>query len=53
MQPTLRASDERQLPAYLEASSERSARLYVRLGFEVIDEFHYGGSEPLRLMLRA
>jgi len=45
--------DREGLPAYLEASSERSAALYERLGFEVIDELRVGGSPPLRMMLRA
>lgn len=33
MQPTLERCDEEGLPTYLEASSERSAALYARLGF--------------------
>jgi ribosomal protein S18 acetylase RimI-like enzyme len=52
MQPTLRSCDAAGLPAYLEASNERCAALYERLGFEVVDELHYGGSQPLRLMVR-
>lgn len=52
MAPTLERCDREGLAAYLEASSERNAALYERLGFEVIREMHYGGSEPLRLMLR-
>jgi GNAT superfamily N-acetyltransferase len=52
MQPTLAGCDETGLPAYLEASCERNARLYGRLGFELIAELDYGGREPLRLMVR-
>jgi GNAT superfamily N-acetyltransferase len=33
MQPTLEKADADGLPTYLEASSERSAALYERLGF--------------------
>ena len=33
MQPTLEKADSAGLPAYIEASSERSAALYERLGF--------------------
>jgi GNAT superfamily N-acetyltransferase len=53
MSPTLRRCDLERLPAYLEASSERNAALYERLGFRLIEELGYGGREPLRLMLRA
>jgi ribosomal protein S18 acetylase RimI-like enzyme len=52
MRPTLDRCDEEGLPAYLEASSERNAALYERLGFELKDEFRFAGSPPLRLMLR-
>ena len=37
MQPTLQRADSAGLPTYLEASSERSAALYERLGFAHID----------------
>jgi GNAT superfamily N-acetyltransferase len=50
--PTLSRCDRDGLPAYLEASSERNAALYTRLGFELIEELRVGGSPPLRLMLR-
>jgi GNAT superfamily N-acetyltransferase len=53
MAPTLELCDRSGLPAYLEASSERNAALYERLGFELIGELRYGASQPLRLMLRA
>jgi GNAT superfamily N-acetyltransferase len=52
MGPTLACCDNAWLPAYLEASTERNAALYELLGFDLIDELHYGGSQPLRLMLR-
>jgi GNAT superfamily N-acetyltransferase len=45
--------DGERLPAYLEATTERNAVLYERLGFRLISELRYGGAEPLRLMLRA
>ena len=52
MGPTLERCDREGLPAYLEASSERSAALYERLGFKLTDELRVAGSPPLRLMLR-
>jgi ribosomal protein S18 acetylase RimI-like enzyme len=52
MAPTLQRCDTAGLHAYLEASTARNTALYERLGFEVIRELHYGGSQPLRLMLR-
>ncbi|HEY5260923.1 MAG TPA: GNAT family N-acetyltransferase [Solirubrobacteraceae bacterium] len=52
MQPTLDRCDREGLPAYLEASSERSAALYERLGFKLTGELRVAGSPPLRLMLR-
>jgi GNAT superfamily N-acetyltransferase len=52
MSPTLQRCDREGLPAYIEASSERSAALYERLGFEHIEELRVGGSPPLWLMLR-
>jgi|SRR5580693_307347 GNAT superfamily N-acetyltransferase len=53
MRPTLDRCDEERLPAYLEASSERNARLYERLGFVRTRELRFMGSPPLRLMVRA
>jgi ribosomal protein S18 acetylase RimI-like enzyme len=50
--PTLDRADADGLPAYLEASSQRSAALYERLGFEHIGEVRFLGSPPLRLMRR-
>lgn len=52
MAPTLELCDRAGLPAYLEASSERSAALYERLGFEHLAQLSVLGSPPLRLMLR-
>jgi GNAT superfamily N-acetyltransferase len=52
MRPTLERCDEESLPAYLEASSEHSAALYERLGFQLVRELRVGGSPPLRLMVR-
>lgn len=50
--PTLGRCDREGLPAYLEASSERSAALYERLGFEHVRQLRLAGSPPLWLMLR-
>jgi RimJ/RimL family protein N-acetyltransferase len=52
LSPTLARCDRDGLPAYLEASSERSAALYERLGFEHVRELRLAGSPPLWLMLR-
>ena len=52
MAPTLERCDREGLPTYLEASSERSAALYERLGFKHLSELSVLGSPPLRLMLR-
>jgi RimJ/RimL family protein N-acetyltransferase len=53
MQATLQRADSAGLPTYLEASSERSAALYERLGFVHIDvlELPQGGP-PLWRMRR-
>lgn len=53
MGPTLERCDREGLPAYLEASSERSAALYERLGFQLTEVLRVGSSPPLRLMVRA
>jgi GNAT superfamily N-acetyltransferase len=52
MAPTLERCDAEGLPAYLEASSERNAVLYERLGFRLQREVSFAGSPPLRLMVR-
>jgi GNAT superfamily N-acetyltransferase len=52
LHPTLERCEREGLPAYLEASSERNAALYERLGFQLTDELRVAHSPPLRLMLR-
>jgi len=52
MAPTLERCDRERVPAYIEASSERSAALYERLGFQHVKELRVGGSPPLWLMIR-
>lgn len=52
LRPTLDRCDREGLSAYLEASSERSAALYERLGFRRIKELRVGSSPPLWLMIR-
>lgn len=51
--PTLDRCDSERLPAYLEATSERNAALYARLGFEHLGAFTLGSSPPLWPMRRA
>ena len=53
LRPTLDRCDRRRLPAYLEATSERNAALYERLGFEHLGRFTLGDSPPLWPMRRA
>jgi len=53
MGPTLERCDREGLPAYLEATSERSAALYARLGFRPTGELRVAGSPPLWPMLRS
>ncbi len=50
--PTLERCDRERLPVYLEASNERSAALYERLGFRHTRELRVGASPPLWLMWR-
>lgn len=50
--PILERCDRERLPAYLEASSERNAALYARLGFEHLGELRILGSPPVWPMLR-
>jgi ribosomal protein S18 acetylase RimI-like enzyme len=53
MRPTLERADSAGLPAYLEASSERSAALYERLGFGHLGVFELPeGGPPVWPMLR-
>ena len=53
MEPLLERCDREALPAYLEATSERNASLYGRLGFEHVRELRFAGSPPLLLMQRS
>jgi len=53
MQPTLERADSAGLPTYIEASSERSAALYARLGFVHMDVLELPeGGPPVWLMHR-
>jgi GNAT superfamily N-acetyltransferase len=53
MQPTLERADSAALPTYIEASSERSAALYERLGFVHMDVLELPeGGPPVWLMRR-
>lgn len=53
MQPTLRTADSAGVAAYIEASSERSAALYERLGFRHIEALELPeGGPPIWLMRR-
>jgi ribosomal protein S18 acetylase RimI-like enzyme len=52
MRQTLNRCDREALPAYLEATSERNAALYARLGFEHLGSFTLGSSPPLWPMRR-
>lgn len=52
MRPTLDRCDQEGLPAYLEASSERNAALYERLGFQCTEVLRFASCPPLRLMMR-
>jgi GNAT superfamily N-acetyltransferase len=52
LRPILDRCDREGLPAYLEATCERNAALYERLGFERGQEFSVLGCPPLLPMLR-
>jgi GNAT superfamily N-acetyltransferase len=52
MQPTLERADSAGLPTYLEASSDRSAALYARLGFVHLGVLELPGGPPLWPMRR-
>jgi GNAT superfamily N-acetyltransferase len=52
LSPTLARCDSDGLPAYLEASSERSVVLYERLGFEHVRQLCLAGGPRLWLMRR-
>ena len=47
MQPTLERADSAGLPTYLEASSDRSAALYERLGFVHLGVLELPGGPPV------
>jgi GNAT superfamily N-acetyltransferase len=53
MAPVLEICDQDGTPAYLEASSERNKRLYLRHGFEVTQELRLPEGPPLWCMWRA
>jgi ribosomal protein S18 acetylase RimI-like enzyme len=48
----LAVCDRQQMPAYLEATSERSVPLYQRHGFEILGTVQVGTSPPIFPMLR-
>jgi ribosomal protein S18 acetylase RimI-like enzyme len=53
MQPTLQSADTAGLPTYIEASTQRSAALYERLGFVHMDVLELpNGGPPVWLMRR-
>ncbi|MGQ0679745.1 MAG: GNAT family N-acetyltransferase [Actinomycetota bacterium] len=52
MEPVLRMCDRDQLPAYLEASSERNVRLYLRHNFKIVDEVHLPDGPTMWCMWR-
>jgi GNAT superfamily N-acetyltransferase len=52
MRPTLDRADAAGLPAYLEATSERNAVLYERLGFHHLGAIRFTTSPPLWPMRR-
>jgi GNAT superfamily N-acetyltransferase len=52
MQPTLERADSAGFPTYLEASSDRSAALYERLGFVHLGALELPGGPPLWPMRR-
>jgi ribosomal protein S18 acetylase RimI-like enzyme len=49
---SLKEVDREGLPAYLEATSERSRDLYARYGFEVVGTIQYADSPPMFPMWR-
>lgn len=53
MRPVLETCDRDGVPAYLEATSERNKRLYLRHGFEVTDEIRLPDGPTLWRMWRA
>jgi len=53
LRAVLEGCDRTGTPAYLEASSEGNKRLYLRHGFEVVDELHLRDSPTAWCMWRA
>jgi|SRR5215213_633287 len=51
--PILDRCDHEGMPAYLEASNPRCARLYTRLGFATRETIRPLGAPPIQLMYRA
>ena len=51
--PVLETCDRDHVPGYLEATSERNKQLYLRHGFEVIDEIQLRGGPSMWPMWRA
>ena len=52
LRSVLDVADQRDEPAYLEATSPRNRALYARHGFEVVDELRTGDCPPLWAMWR-
>jgi RimJ/RimL family protein N-acetyltransferase len=52
LRPTLDRCDEEGVPAYIEASSERSAAMYERLGFVHLGELQIPGGPRIWPMRR-
>jgi hypothetical protein len=52
MRPVLERCDRERLPAYLEASSSRSAACYERSGFAIQEEARIPGGPTILLMWR-
>lgn len=50
--PTLRLSDARRIPAYVEAGSEEAAAFYATVGFDVQGEVRVPGAPAVYLMWR-
>lgn len=52
MRPVLEMCDRNEMPAYLEATSERNKQLYLRHGFEVTGEINLPGGPSMWPMWR-
>jgi GNAT superfamily N-acetyltransferase len=53
MAPVLETCDREEVPAYLEATSERNKQFYLRRGYEVTDEIHLPAGPTMWRMWRA